>query len=352
MRQRILAARLHGPRDLRVEKIPYPGEPGPGEALVRVTEAGICGSDLHGFLHGRIGDTVLEEAQVLGHEFAGVVEATGADALDGQFKPLKAGARVAVDPAQFCGHCEMCERGVPNLCLNLRFCGLPPLPGCMAQYVRVPARTCFPVPKTISDTTAVLLEPLGIALHATDLARVRVGSTVAIIGAGPVGLCILQTVSLAGGAPVFVSEKLPWRLKLAAKLGAIPIDANKDPVGSVLRATGGRGVDVAIEAAWADETVQQAAEMCRFGGTLVVVGISSDDRLTMKHSTPRRKGLTLLFVRRMKFTYPRAVALAARGAVDLEALVSHRFPLSRAARAFTLNAEYKDKVNKVILEMP
>ena len=131
------------------------------------------------------------------------------------------------------------------------------------------------------------------------------------------GLCILETVKLAGGGPVLVSEKLPWRLKLAEKLGATPLDANQDPVGAVLKATGGRGVDVAIEAAWADETVQQAAEMVRFGGTLVVVGISDHDRLTMKHSTVRRKGLTLLFVRRMKFTYPRAIALAQGGAVNL-----------------------------------
>jgi len=347
----MLAARLHGPRDLRVEKIPYPGEPGPGEALVRVTEAGVCGSDLHGFLHGRIGDTVLAQAQIIGHEFAGVIAAAASGALDGQFKTLKAGARVAVDPAQSCGHCEMCERGAPNLCLNLRFCGLPPVPGCMAQYVRVPAHTCFPVPGNISDTTAVLLEPLGIALHTTDLSRVRVGSSVAVIGAGPVGLCILQTVKLAGGGPIFVSEKLPWRLALAKKLGAIPIDARKDPVGAVLKVTGGRGVDVAIEAAWADETVQQAAEMVRFGGTLVVVGISNHDRLTIKHSTVRRKGLTVLFVRRMKNTYPRAIALAQARAVDLECLVSHRFPLARAAKAFVLNTEYKDKVNKVVLEM-
>jgi len=351
MAKTMLAARLHGPRDLRVEKIPYPGEPGPGEALVRVAEAGVCGSDLHGFLHGRIGDTVLQQAQIIGHEFAGVIEAAGPGALDGQFKPLKPGARVAVDPAQFCGHCEMCERGVPNLCLNLLFCGLPPLPGCMAQYIRVPARTCFPVPKEMSDTAAVMLEPLGIALHATDLARVRVGSSVAIIGAGPVGLCILQTVKLAGGRPIFVSEKLPWRLELAQELGAIPIDAGKDPVRAVLRATGERGVDVAIEAAWADETVQQAAEMVRLGGTLAVVGISAEDRLTIKHSTARRKGLTLLFVRRMKFSYPRALALVQARAVDLECMVSHRFPLSRIAKAFALNAGYKDKVNKVILKI-
>jgi len=351
MTKTMLAARLHGPRDLRVEQVPHPGAPGPGEALVRVRAAGICGSDLHTWQHGRIGDTVLKAPLILGHEFAGVVEEVGPGALDGEFKPLKPGARVAVDPAQPCGRCVTCERGHPNLCEHLRFCGLYPDPGCFAECLRVPAHTCFPVPKKLSDADAVMLEPLGIALHAVDLARIRVGSSVAILGAGPIGLCILQAARLAGAAPVFVSEKLPWRLKLAQKLGAIPVDARKDPARAVLKATGGRGVDAAIEAAWADESVQQAAEMLRLGGTLAVAGISAADRLTVRHSTARRKGLTILLVRRMKLTYPRAIALAARGAVDLAGLVSHRFPLARAAEAFELNAAYRDRVNKVILEI-
>lgn len=351
MTKTMLAARLHGPRDLRVEKAPHPGKPGPGEALIRITAAGVCGSDLHGFQDGRIGTTQLPRGQIIGHEFTGVVEAAGAQALDGTFKPLKPGLRVAVDPAQFCGHCEMCERGAPNLCQHLEFCGLPPLPGCMAEYIRVPARTCFPISKKVSDVTAVMLEPFGIALHTVDLARVRVGSSVAIIGAGPVGLCIYHAVRLAGAARVFVSEKLPWRLKLAAQLGAIPVDASKDPAKAVLAATDGRGVDVAIEAAWSDQSVQDAAEMVRLGGALTVVGISVNDRLALKHSTVRRKGLTIQLVRRMKLTYPRAIALAECGALDLESLVSHHFPLARAAEAFAMNAEYKDKVNKVIIEV-
>ena len=346
------AARLHGPRDLRIEDVPHPGAPVAGEALLRVTAGGICGSDLHTYNCGRIGDTEITSPLILGHEFAAVVEAVGPDALDGEFRPLKAGSVVAVDPAQPCGNCSMCERGQPNMCEHIHFCGLAPDGGCFCEYIRMPAKCCFPVPSDFDPAVTVMLEPLGIALHTVDLARVKVGCSVALIGAGPVGLCILECLRLAGAGPIFVSERLPWRRALAEKRGGIPLDpTSDDPVAKVLDATGGRGVDVAIEAAWTDESVRQATEMVRLGGTLAVVGISDDDRVVLKHSTVRRKGLTLLFVRRMKLTYPRAIGLAKRGAVGLSEMVSHRLPLERIAEAFAMNAEYRTGVVKIIVNV-
>jgi L-iditol 2-dehydrogenase len=151
--------------------------------------------------------------------------------------------------------------------------------------------------------------------------------------------------------PIFVSEKLPWRRALAETLGGIPLDPAGDPVKKVLEATGGRGVDVAIEAAWTDESVRQAAEMLRLGGTLAIVGISDDDKVVLKHSTARRKGLTILFVRRMKMTYPRAIGLAKRNAVNLLSMVSHRVPLGEIAEAFTMNSEYRSGVVKIVVQM-
>jgi len=347
----MLAARLHGPADLRVEEMPHPGPPGPGQALLRVTAVGVCGSDLHTYQDARIGDTALQAPLILGHEFAGVVEAVGPDALDGHFQALHTGARVAVDPAQPCGRCEMCEQGHPNLCWRLHFCGLYPDAGSLCQWMHVPARTCFPMPDAIDDAGAALLEPLGIAIHAADLAGIRVANSVAILGAGPIGLLILQIVKLAGADPIFVSDRLLWRLELAQRFGAIPIDYDKvDPLRTVVDATGGRGVDVAIEAAWSDHSVQQAAELARMGGRLVLVGIPGDDRLALKHSTARRKGLTIRLSRRMQHTYPRAIRLAERGYVDLRSLISHHFPLERAPEAFALNVAYQDRVVKIIID--
>ncbi len=349
----MLAARLQGPSDIRVEAVPSPGPPGAGQALLRVTAVGICGSDLHTYRHARIGDTRIDGPLILGHEFAAVVEAVGTNASDGVFRPLEPGTRVAVDPAQPCAQCEMCEKGHPNLCLNLRFCGLWPDQGALCQRMLMPARSCFPIPDSINDAAAVLLEPLGVAIHAVDLAKIRVGDRVAILGAGPIGLCILQVARLAGAEAVYVTDKFPWRLDLARRFGAAEAWCcdQVDPAAAVRGATGGRGVHVAIEAGWCDQSVDQAADMLAHGGRLVVAGIPEDDQLRLQHSTARRKGLTVVMVRRMKHAYPRAIRLAVRGAVDLVSLVSHRVPLRQVGDAFAMNAEYRDGVVKAIVEM-
>ena len=347
----MLAARLHGPSDLRVESVPHPGAPGPGEVLLRVRVTGICGSDLHTFQDARIGDTPVSSPLILGHEFSGVIEEVGPDATDGLFQPLTPGVRVAVDPAQPCHHCEMCEQGHPNLCCNLRFCSNHPYPGSLCQWMRMPARCCFPVPPSVSDEEAALLEPLGVALHAVDLAHLRVGDSVAILGAGPIGLGILLIAKLAGADPIYITDRHPWRLEQARAFGAIPIPCEQeDPVARVQAETRQRGVDVAIEAAWADTSVDQAVAMARLGGRVVLVGIPSNDRFSVKHSTARRKGLTLVLCRRMKHCYPRALQLAAQKRLELGRLVSHRFPLREAAAAFDLNVHYRDQVVKVIIQ--
>lgn len=347
----MLAARLHGPADLRIEEVPLPGPPGPGQALLRVKTTGICGSDLHSYADARIGDTAVKAPLVLGHEFSGVVEQVGLDASNGFFQPLLPGTRVAVDPAQPCGRCDLCEQGHPNLCRRLHFCGNFPDGGSLCEWMHMPAHSCFPVPDSLSDTEAALLEPLGVAIHAVDLARIRVGNSLAVLGAGPIGLLILQVARLSGADPVFAVDTLGWRLKLAESLGAVAVDFGKDdPVKVVSQETRGRGVDIAMEAAWGGQSVGQAAEMARLGGRLVLVGIPGDDRLEMKHSTGRRKGLTIRMSRRMKHAYPRAIDLATKHRVDLEGLITHRFPLARADEAFKLNAGYQDGVVKVMVQ--
>ncbi|GIV74005.1 alcohol dehydrogenase catalytic domain-containing protein [Caldilinea sp.] len=348
----MLAVRLHGPRDLRVERVPKPDPPGPGQVLLRVTAVGVCGSDLHTYQDARIGDTVVETPLILGHEFAGVVEAVGPESYDGNFQPLRPGTRVAVDPAQPCGRCEMCEQGHPNLCHRLHFCGTYPDPGSLSEYMVMPAHSCFPIPDAMDDASAALLEPLGIAIHAVDLAKVRVADSAVILGAGPIGLYILQVARLAGADPVYVVDQFPWRLALAARYGGVPINFKEvDPVAAIREATAGRGVDIAIEAAWADHSIQWAAEMARLGGRLVLVGIPGPDKLEMKHSTARRKGLTIRLSRRMKHVYPRAIKLWASGVVDLTGIVSHRFSLERTPEAYALNEQYADNVVKIVIDI-
>ena len=326
----MLAAHLHGPSDLRMAEIPRPGAPGAGEVLLRVTATGVCGSDLHPYATGSIGSTQLDAPLVLGHEFGGVIEKIGANV------ELSVGTRVAVDPAWTCGVCEDCTRGNANLCRQQKFCGLAPHNGSLCEEILVPARFCHPISDSISDASAALLEPLGIALHATDLARIRVGSSVAILGAGPIGFCLTQTVKLAGASPIYVSEPLDWRMKLVEKFGARPLPPKIE-------------VDVVIEAAWAKESVQTAMELARPGGTVVLVGIPYEDSVSFSHSVARRKGLTILMSRRMKHTYPRAIHLVETGQIDLEAMITHRFPLEKTPEAFALNAKYEDEVVKIII---
>ncbi len=346
-------ARLHGPKDIRIANEPAPAPPGPGEVTLAIKTVGLCGSDLHLYEAGRIGYTVASQPFVLGHEFMGEVAAVGADALDGEHQPLQVGQRVAVEPAVPCWRCELCEHGQPNLCPNHYFYGLFPEDGALRERMNVSARNCFPMPDSLSDDAGPLLETLGVAIHATDLSKIRIASTVAVLGAGPVGLLITKLAALAGASQVFAFDKLDWRVQKAREWGATQacnVD-QCDPVGAVMEATGGRGVDVAIEAAWADHSVQQAADMARNGGRLVLVGIASDDKLQLKHSVARRKGLTIMMSRRMKHTYPRAIDLATSGKVKLEELVSHRFDLSQTARAYASNAAYEAGINKVILRV-
>ena len=346
-------ARLHGPKDIRIADEPPPSSPAPGEARLRIGSVGLCGSDLHMYESGRIGYTRASSPFVLGHEFMGVVDSLGEGARDGLHQPLQIGQRVAVEPAVPCWRCELCEHGHPNLCPHHKFYGLYPEDGALRQRMIVSARNCFPMPDAISDDCGPLLETLGVAIHALDLAKLRIGNSAAVLGAGPVGLLIARLAVLAGAQPVIVSDKFDWRLSKACDWGAthaLNVD-REDPVAAVRAITKGRGVDVAIEAAWADESVQQAADMARYGGRLVLVGIPPDDKLRLQHSVARRKGLTIMMSRRMKHTYPRAMALAASGKVALEELVTHRFPLAEAGAAYAQNAAYAPGMHKVILRV-
>ena len=324
------ALRLHGTHDLRLheEAVPAPGD---GEVLLRVTAVGICGSDLHWFEEGSIGDARLAHPLVLGHEVAAVVE-------NGPRK----GERVAVDPALPCWHCEFCETGYPNFCRATRFSGHGRDDGSLREYMAWPERALFALPDNVSDVEGALLEPLGVALYALDLGQIRLGDSVGIYGCGPIGLMLLRLARLNGARQTIATDLYPHRLAVAQQMGAdvtLLADAAGSERAAVLDATSGRGVDVAFEIAGANAAVETAIETARPGARVVLVGIPSDDRTSFSASTARRKGLTIQLCRRMAHTYPRAIALAASGQIDLASLASHRFPLEEYQTAFATAAE-------------
>jgi L-iditol 2-dehydrogenase len=315
--------RLHNPGDLRLhdEPIPISGE---GEKLLRVTAVGICGSDLHWLNEAGIGDARLEKPLVLGHEFAALT---------------KEGQRVAVDPSISCGECEYCKRGDPNFCKNLFFAGHGTQDGALREQLAWPERCLYPIPDAMSEAEGALLEPLGIAIHAVDLAHLKVGMAVGVFGCGPVGLLILQLARLAGAREVLATDILAHRVNAARFLGvdeAHLVEGNPSDWKAMMPDR--KELDVVFEAAGENAAVETAVAAARPGGKVILVGIPADDRTSFTASVARHKGLTLKLVHRMKLTYPRAIRLVESGKVDLRSLVTHTFSLDQAAEAFAVAA--------------
>jgi L-iditol 2-dehydrogenase len=331
--------RLHSAGDLHLHTEPDP-VPGPGEALLRVTAVGLCGSDLHWFVEAGIGDAQLARPLVLGHEFAGVIE-------NGE----RRGERVAVDPAIPCGACEFCLEGNPNLCAALRFAGYETEDGALREYMAWPTRCLYSLPDSLTDADGVMLEPLGVAIHAVDLGHLKTGMTVGVFGCGPVGLLVLQVARAAGATRLIATDKLPHRLEAARSFGATTVIQATDGQESaeVLAATNGRGVDVSFEVAGENEAVETAIAAAKPGGRVILVGIPAEDRTAFTASLARRKGLTIKLSRRMKRVYPRAIRLVESGMVDVRSLVSHRFPLEEFSRAFSI--AHRREGFKVIIEL-
>ncbi len=343
------AVRLHGRRDIRLEDIEEPGAPGAGEVLVAIRCVGVCGSDVHYYRDGKIGTQAVKKPIILGHEASGVVEETGRGVSG-----LVPGDHVALEPAVSCGKCECCLEGNPNLCPSVRFFGTPPVDGVYCQRVRHPAGCVFRMPRTMSFEEGAMLEPFGIGLHAARLGSVRPGDDVAVLGCGPIGLVSVLAARLAGASRVFASDLLPERIEHARRLGAETVfrAQKEDVVKGILESTGGRGVDVVLEAAGTLDTVEESMRIARHGGTAVLIGIPPEDRYEFSASFSRHRGLTIRLCRRMKHTYPRAINLASSGSADLGSLVTHRFPLEKVEDSLKLVDAYADGVIKAVIEIP
>ena len=334
------AVRLHGPGDVRVESIPRP-TPTDGQVPLRMQAVGLCGSDLHHYREGTTGGGLHDEPFVLGHEMSAAVTAESADRLG-----LAPGTIVAVDPAHPCGDCEWCRRGHPNLCPNVDFKGAVGHPGGLAETINVYPHQVIPVPETIGPVAAALLEPLGVAIHAVDLAEIEVMDTVAVLGAGPIGLLIAQVAQAAGAGRCFVVDPLTYRTAVAERLGADRTAARHDAIEAW---TDGRGADVVIEATNAPEGFEHAVESVRIGGDIVLVGIPEGDAYTLTAAPARRKGATIKFCRRMGEVYARAIQLATAGRVDLAPIATHRVSLEDTPAALALQSRYDDDVIKVVV---
>lgn len=339
---------FHGPHDVRVETVPDPSLADQDSAIVRVTRASICGSDLHPY-HGVM---PMLPGVVIGHECVGVVEDVGRGV-----RRFARGDRVIVPGVIGCGDCDVCRRGYVVGCrqtVDKVYGFSPDLPGGQAEAIRVPHADAnlFASPSQLSDEQVLFLtDILPTGYYAAENAGIRAGQTVAVVGCGPVGLFAILCAQLFGPARVFAIDRVDYRLEQARRLGALPIDAgHQDPRDALLRATGGAGADAVIEAVGAADTVRLALDLVRIGGVVSVVGVLLDAEFPFPMGTAFLKDLTfrigLVDVPRF---VPILLPLIESGRIDPTILISHHLPLAEGRRAYEMFDQHADGCLKVAL---
>ena len=320
----------------------------PDDALVRVERVGVCGSDVHYYAHGRIGDQLVQYPATLGHECAGTVVEVGPAATG-----LRVGDQVAIEPAFSCGQCDQCRKGRENTCRKLKFMGCPnEEAGAVAEYRVLPARNCFPVPASLDLDMAALVEPLSIGFYAVRLAAPAPGARVAILGAGPIGLSVLLCLKAALSATAYMTDLLDARLAIAGRCGADWTgNADSELVVEAIARREPLGLDLVFECSGDPACIDQATQLLGPGGTLMLVGIPSQDRVEFDPHVMRRRELTFKNVRRQRGCVQPVIDLIAAGRLDPRPLLTHRFPLARIQDAFELVAAYGDGVVKAMIEL-
>lgn len=336
------AAVWYGGKDIRIEDTTKPTVKS-HEALVKVRSVGICGSELHAY------EGISKRRRpplIMGHEFSGEISEVGEDA-----EYLSEGDRVAVDPVIRCGACEQCLRGRGNVCRNLRLTGLH-TGGAFAEYVSVPARNCHKLSDNVPFEEGSIAEPVSVAVHAVNRTPIRLGDTVAVIGAGIIGLTVLQAAKLAGAARVFVTDILNYRLDFAKGLGADMTvnSAAEDPVEKIRKATDGLGVDVALEAVGLEVTVRQAMKMAAIGGKLTIIGnLAKTMTLDIQDAVLKEFDIKGSYCYAPE-DFKRAINCIEDRRIDVKSLITNVFPLDEAEKGFELLRKRTDRVLKVLLK--
>jgi L-iditol 2-dehydrogenase len=321
-------------------------DPGPGEVQVRIDAVGICGSDLHSYAEGGVGDTPCQYPMVLGHEPAGVIARVGVGVTG-----WNAGDRAAFEPAIYCYHCEFCRTGHHNVCANLRFMSMPGEPGFFRDYANIPALNLIAIPPSLSARDATIIEPLAVVLHSMQFVALQPSETAAVFGAGPIGLMTVICLKLAGAARVWAIEPVAARRELALRAGA---DAVLDPVSidpsrEILRDTGGRGVDVAIDCAATGGSTNHCLRAARHAGRVVITGIPVEREVPLEFSPIRRKELAIYTVRRSNHETEAAREMLSAHLPRFAAMITHTRPLDRIAEAFHQVDRRADGVGKLVI---
>ncbi len=326
-------------------EIPQPAD---NEVLVKLEYVGICGSDMHYYETGRIGNYVVEPPFVLGHEPGGVVVEVGKNVTH-----LKVGDRVALEPGKTCGHCEYCREGRYNLCPDVVFFATPPVDGVFQEYVAHEAALCFKLPENVDTLEGALIEPLAVGFHAANQGGAHAGQTAVVFGAGCIGLVSMMALKAEGVSRVYVVDIMQKRLDKAMELGATGVinSMNTDVQEEIGRLTEGKGVDLVIETAGMEVTTRQAIHITKKGATIVLVGYSKTGEMTLPLSLALDKELTFKTVFRYRHIYPMAIEAVASGKVNLKGIVSNIFNFDDIQAAMDKSVSDKANIVKSVVKI-
>lgn len=342
------AIALTGLRKLEQIDVPTPTIQQDNEVLLRIETVGVCGSDMHYYETGRIAGRAATFPFIIGHECCAKVVEVGASV-----RRVKVGDRVAVDPAMSCFQCDQCTSGRPHTCRQLRFLGCPgEAEGCLCEFVVMPEASLYPVPNGMTANQTALCEPLSIGIYAAQLGRLTPESKIAILGSGPIGLCVMLAARRLGVSTIFMTDRIDHRVETARKLGATWAgNPDTTDVVSDISQQAPRELDAVFECAGQQETLDQAVALLKPGGRLAIVGIPREDRISFAIDPMRRKELLVVNVRRQNECVQTAVDAISSGEVKADPLATHEFSFAEAPEAFELVAGYRDGVIKAMIHL-
>jgi L-iditol 2-dehydrogenase len=341
------AMMLTGIRQMEMREIPQPAIVKPNDVLIKMSVVGVCGSDIHYYTQGQIGSQVVEYPFTVGHEGAGIVVETGSDV-----KRVRPGDAIAIEPAMPCWECDQCLAGRHHTCRKLRFLGCPgQAEGCLMEYIVMPEESCFPLSGGLIADHGSISEPLAIGVYAVKKSGGVKGLDAGILGFGPIGMSVMLAARAEGAKSFTVTDKIQPRLALALKEGATAIfNPLKEDFTSMVSEYHPLGLDVVFECCGQQEAFDQAIDVLKPGGRLVVVGIPEFDNWSMNVERTRRKEISLQFIRRQVDCVETALDLMESGKISINNMVTHRFPFTRTKEAFDLVAEYADGVMKAMVD--
>jgi L-iditol 2-dehydrogenase len=348
MTGKMKAAVLNKPGEITIETRDIPRVKD-DQVLVKIRHVGICGSDIHYYKDGRIGDFVVSGPIVLGHESAGEVVETGSGVSS-----LKPGDRVTLEPGRPCGKCGFCRSGKYNLCPDVVFMATPPYDGAFAEYVAYPADMTFKLPENMDTVEGALVEPLCVGLHAAGIADAHLGQSAVVLGAGCIGLVTMMSLKAMGVTQVYVSDVLPRRLEKAAELGATVVvnGGNEDTLAAIGKLTDGLGADLVFETAGNRVTTKQTAGLVKRGGRIVLVGMAPDSTINYDFNRIISKEASLLTVFRYRNLYQTGINAVSSGKIPIKKIVTDIFKFEEADKAMKYCIANAGNMVKGVIEFP